>query len=276
MKTIRFIGALAVAGMVATGCTDITNPVEEFGEFAPAWVGFDSEEIGAARGFTIPVIFEAPTRPEEDVIIDFTFGGTAVFGEDYEIVNADGSPRTDVTSAGGTVTIEYDPAATAPQDTMWVFVTTEATDGSQLVVDITDARTADGDEVTVGYLDDLDQFTLTITIIPTGTYEGPITGDLGSGTVEIIITQNPVTIGGTEYQFRMNDFAAGAFGSAIAWAFNVEGDGTVVFAPLSVAQTVSADITGTYDFDTYTLDFDTLLTCCGGAGLEWNQAVTLQ
>ncbi|MGK7313460.1 MAG: hypothetical protein ACN0LA_14685 [Candidatus Longimicrobiales bacterium M2_2A_002] len=223
------------------------------------------------------VIFDAPTRPQEDVVIDYTFGGDAVYGEDFVVTDASGTPLSGVTSSGGTITIEASPDAEAPEDTIYLSVPTDATVGAEAEVQIASASLASGGAVTVGRLDSPTTFTLAITAIPTGTYTGALTGDLGTGTVSIDVTVDPVTISGTEYEFRMDDFAVGIFGEPIDWAFNVLGDGTMEFSPTSPsAPDVTANITGTYDFNTSTMSFDTELTCCGGAGLTWTQVLTLE
>ena len=275
MKTIRTFGILAVAATAGIACEDIVNPVEEMGEFAPAYVVFTNVEAAGAHGTTVPVVFDAPPRPDEDVVIDFAFSGDAVFGEDYMIVG-----RPDVTAAGGTTTIVADPAAEEPTDTLWVAVPEDATVGAVLQIDITDAATADGDSVIVGRLGDFSTFLLTITPalaeVPTGTYAGTISGDLGAGDISIEVTDDPVTIDGTEYRYQMSDFAAGAFGVPIPWAFNVFTDGSMVFSPTNPDGDVTADITGTYDLATSSRAFDVLLTCCGGDGLQWTYDLTLQ
>lgn len=280
MKTIRTFGILAVAATAGIACEDIVNPVEEMGEFAPAYVVFANVQANTPQGGMAAVVFDSPPRPEEDVVIEYTFSGDAVFGEDYVIVNADGSPRSDVTADGGTATIVADPAAEEPTDTLWVAVPEDAAVGAVLQIDIIDANTADGDSIIVGRLGDFDTFQMTITLgfteVPTGTYAGTISGDLGSGNISLEVTDDPVTIDGTEYRYQMSDFAAGAFGVPVPWAFNVYTDGSMVFSPTNPDGDVTAEITGTYDLATSSLAFDVLLTCCGGDGLQWSYDLTLQ
>lgn len=274
MRTIRTFGILAVAAIAGTACEDIVNPVEEMGEFAPAYVVFASTAAIGVQGTTVPVVFDVPPRPDEDVVIDFTFSGDAVFGQDYVIVD-----RPDVTAAGGTTTIAADPAAEEPTDTLWVAVPEDATDGAVLQIDITDASTTDGDSIIVGRLGDFDTFEMTVvgrTEVPTGTYAGTISGDLGSGDISLQVTDDPVTIDGTEYRYQLSDFAAGAFGVPIPWAFNVYSNGSMEFSPTNPDGDVTADITGTYDLETSSMAFDVLLTCCGADGFEWSYDLTLQ
>ena len=285
MRYSRIIGALAVAGLAAVGCQDITNPVEEFGEFAPAWVGFEAPRaVNGSHGSHVPVIYGAlTTRPEEDVTIEMSFGGQGVYGTEFTAVDGAGSttPHPDFSAAGGTVTLPADPTRDEPLDTLWLYVFEEATVGNVLEVNIDTASTVGGDPITVGYQGDFDTFQVTFVPapaqVPTGTYAGTLTGDLGEGDISIEVADAPATVSGTEYRYRMSDFAALAFGDPIPWSFNVFSDGSVEFAPNATGiPSVTADITGSYDLDTNTLSFDVTLTCCGAAGLQWSHVVTAQ
>jgi hypothetical protein len=283
MRTFRIIGALAMTAVVMVGCEDITNPVEEFGEFAPAWVGFEAPRAAnGSHGTATPVIYGAlTTRPEEDVQIDITFGGTAVFGEDYMIVDASGSPISGITAAGGTLLIEADPAREGPQDTLWIAVPTDATVGSTVIIEMSEARTVDGDPIAVGYLGQWTEFELTVIPGPAditeGTYSGEVSGDFGAGPIPpVTITESPVTIGGTQYRYQISDFSYGLFGVAIPWAFNVYSDGSVEFSPSAVGFNVTADVTGSYDLADDELTMDVTLTCCGAAGASWTALYTAQ
>lgn len=281
MNRMRVLGALAVTGLVAAGCEDITNPVEEFGQLAGPYVRFEAASaIGTPDSYVL-IIFQMPTRVEEDVEIDFSFGGDAVFGQDYIVVDDDGNPRTDVTASGGSVTIRYDFDQTAfARDTLRVFVPFDATDGAALEVEITAATTASGDPIETGFIDRFRTFTLSIegfVAIPTGRYVGTIAGNLGAGAVALNITDDPVVIGGAEYRFVIDDYAAGAFGGAVPWAFNVTSGGTAIFAPEDAAGFgVTSEIEGEFDFATNNLTLDVLLTCCGGDGFVWSYDVTRQ
>lgn len=280
MRILAIIGALAVVAGIAAACQDITNPVEQFGTLGPPWVRFNPIEASAPNtGSWAPVVFQAPSRPEEDITISYAMdaAGDAVADSDYMIVADSGS--TTAAGSSGTVTIAYDPNAETPTDTMWVYVPSTATIGRQLIIDMTTAQGSKSDSVMVGYLGQYTQFTLTVTAGPatilTGTYSGTISGDLGSGTLDIAISDNPTTISGTTYRYVMDDFAWGAFGGAMPWGFNVLTDGSVQFSPEDAGGNgVTANITGTYDFATNTLSFDTELTCCGGEGLTWSTTVS--
>lgn len=285
MRTLKIIGALAVTAGVMAGCEDITNPVEEFGEFAPAWVGFEAPRtVNGSHGTYTPVVYGAlTTRPEEDVQIDVTFGGDAVFGQDYVIVDQPGgSARSDLSAAGGTLLLDADPAREGPEDTLWVFVPETATVGSTVEIQMSEARTVGGDVITVGYLGDFHTYTLTVipgpAEIPTGTYSGTVSGDFGAGGIPAVqIADDPVTIGGTTYRYQISDYSYGLFGVAVPWAFNVFSDGSVQFAPNDTGGLgVTSDITGSYDLDADVLTMDVELTCCGAAGATWTTVYTLQ
>ncbi len=283
MRTFRIIGALAMTAVVMVGCVDITNPVEEFGEFAPAWVGFEAPRAAnGSHGTMTPVVYGAlTTRPEEDVQINITLGGTAVYGDDYMIVDANGSALSGITAAGGTLLVDGDPAREGPQDTLWVAVAGDATVGSTVIIQMSEAQTVGGDPITVGYLGDFAEFVLTVIPGPAditeGTYSGTVSGDFGAGAIPpVTITESPVTIGGTTYRYQISDFSYGLFGVAIPWAFNVYSDGSVEFSPSAVGFNVTADVTGSYDLAANVLTMDVTLTCCGAAGASWTTVYTLQ
>jgi hypothetical protein len=279
MRTIRKIGSLLVAAAAFTGCEDITNPVEEFGQQVDPYVRFETSSAIGTPGSTTEVIFQLPTRVEEDVTIQYTFGGDAVFGEDYEIVDANGAPATGVTAAGGTATLTFDfEQTTFPRDTVYVFVPFDATDGRTLEVTIASATTASGQALETGYIDAYRTFDLSIegfVDIPTGTYATLRGGDFGGGAGTVTITKpaTPVMIGGVPYDFVISDSQgdAGVFGVAVPWAFSVTSGGTVI-APRVDAESlgVTADVEGTFDFDSSTLDLDVLLDCCGAPGFGWS------
>jgi hypothetical protein len=253
MRKLRMIGALAVAAVAAAGCEDITNPIQEMGEFAPPWVLFSAATGTAPHGAYVPVILRAQGRPEMDVEIDFTLGGTAVFGQDYIVVTdtVSGTPRGGITASGGTITIPYDPATASPDDTLWVYVPTTAVPGRTIIATITGARGSAG-PVTVGHRGNFTTHTRTIVrapaTIPTGTYRGQQTGG-ATGDAETVITRNPITVDGTQYQYRMSDYANMLHGVPVGWAFNVYVDGSMDFAPRSHTHNVTGPpvLTGTYN-----------------------------
>ncbi len=283
MRTFKIIGALAMTAVVMVGCEDITNPVQEFGEFAPAWVGFEAPRaVNGSHGSTTGVVYGAlTTRPEEDVEIDITFGGDAVYGEDFVVMDANGSPRSDITAAGGTLMIDSDPNLEEPQGMFWIYVPTSATVGRTVVIQMTSAQTVDGNPITVGYLGDFTEFELTVIPGPAditeGVYTGSVSGDFGAGAIPPVeITESPVTIGGTDYRYQISDYAYELFGDPIPWAFNVYSDGSVEFSPTAVGGGVTSDITGSYDLAADVLTMNVTLTCCGAAGAVWTTVYTAQ
>lgn len=280
------MATLAVAVVAAAGCEDITNPIEETGQLAPAWVGFEApRSVNGARGSWLAVRYGGLTlRPERDVSIDLEFGGSAAFGEDFEVVEGEGSTTeaAGFSAAGGTVLLEYDPAQEAPLDTLWVYIPATAAVDAVLDITLSGAETVEGDPIGVGYLGDFATYKITVVRapaeIPTGAYAGTVTGDFGSGAIPAVtITAGPVTVAGAAYDYVLSDFAYGLFGEPIPWAFTVYVDGTVSFSPSSPASAgITANASGSYDFDTSTLTMDVELTCCGGEGGTWTTVYTLQ
>lgn len=285
MRIIRTIGALALAAVSAAACDDITNPIEEFGSLEDPFVRFADRGLVGTPGSTVEVVIELPTRVEEDVTVDYSFGGDAVFGEDFIPVDANGDPRADVTASGGTETIPFDFDDTAvPTATVRVFIPFDATDGAVLTVNLESAVTASGRELVTGFIPQFSSLDLSIEGfvtegVATGPYAGTISG-LISGDVSVTITEpaSPNVIDGVAYSFVISDYGQGIFTGPIPWGFNVTSGGTVIFSPTDVAGIgVTSDVTGgTYNFDTGNLQFDVLLTCCGGEGFEWSYDVTAQ
>jgi hypothetical protein len=262
MKTIRIIGTLAVAAVVAAGCEDITNPIQEQGQLVGPYVQFVGETGIAPPEATFPVVFRLPTALEEDVIVQYTFGGDAVFGEDYVIVDRAGNIRTDVTAAGGTATIRYDFDDTSfPQDTLFVRTTFDAVDGRTLQVRIVDAASVTGREVLPGIIEAHRVFNLSIegfVDIPTGTYAGVKTGFGGEAATTVTVTKpaGGIMVAGTPYDFEISDFGALLFGVPVPWAFNVTSGGTVIAPSASHVYNVDSVVTGTYNFTTNRLILD--------------------
>lgn len=285
MRLIRTIGVLALAAGTVAACEDITNPIEEFGALEDPFVRFQSARTVGTPGSTQAVVVELPTRVEEDVTVDVAFGGDAVFGEDYVIVDSEGDAREDVSAEGATLSIPFDfnQNTMLSSDTLLVFVPFEATDGAVLDIQIESATTESGRVLETGFIEQFQSHTFSIegfvtAGVATGTYAGTWAGDLGSGDVEIVVTQpaTPVVIEGVEFSFLIDDYAEGAFGVAVPWAFNVTSGGTVIFAGTDAAGFgVTSDISGSYDFDANRLQFDVLLTNIA-PGLEWAYDVTAQ
>lgn len=290
MRLIRTIGVLALAAGTVAACEDITNPIEEFGTLEDPFVRFESATTVGTPGSTQAVVVELPTRVEEDVTVDVTFGGDAVFGEDYVIVDSEGNAREDVSADGATLSIPFDfnQNTVLASDTLLVFVPFDATDGAALDIQIESATTESGRVLNTGFIEQFQSHEFSIEGfvtegVATGAYAGAWEGDLGSGDVSATISQpaTPVTIEGVEYSFLIDDYAEGAFGAAVPWAFNVTSGGTVIFSPTDAAGFgVTSDLEGSYDFGTDNLAFEVVLTCCDGAdgeaGLSWAYDITAQ
>lgn len=154
MKWSKWFCTLALAAIGATACEDITNPVEEFGELTDPFVRFVDSEATGTPGSIAVAVFQMPTALEESVEVDYTFGGDAVFDQDFQPVDTDGDPRTDVTAAGGTAQLEYEFDDTSlSNDTLALFVPSDAMDGRTLEIELTEARTATGTPVQIGLVE---------------------------------------------------------------------------------------------------------------------------
>lgn len=280
MKTMRMIGALAVLAVAGVACEDITNPVDS-GELTPPWVRFDVvEEVGDLTTY-VPIIFEAPSRPEEDITIDFTFGGDAVFGEDFVVVADSGSttPREGITAEGGTLTLEYDPNREQPHDTLWVYVPQEATAGRVLTAEMVSAQRADGSEVTLGYLGNFATFEMTVRAPPVDIPEGDYDVLLVIGGVTYYgapseVTNEETTVDDVVYQQLISDingyWSSGGVPIVVPWAFTVFADGSVEFAPeshespLGLAWEAEFE-NAQFDFESNTLTADVTWSSPGAA-----------
>lgn len=283
MNSVKRFGILALSALVGGACEDITNPVEEFGELTGPFVRFETSQAVGTPGSQVNVIFQMPTRVEEDVEIEFAFGGNAVFGQDFRVVDREGNTRTDVTAAGGTAVIPYRFDQTAfGRDTLRVVVPFEAADGRTLEVEIVEARTVTGRPVETGFIERYRLFNLNIegfVDVPTGTYVGQRTGDFGTAAAQVTISKpaTPIVIDGIGYQFEISDYSGDGslFGVGVPWAFSVTSGGTVELAPRShVFGTVTSDVSGSFDFATGRLSLNITLTCCGAEGFGWQLAVT--
>jgi hypothetical protein len=160
------LGALALVLLAAGACDNITNPAEEEGQMVGPYVRFTAATANARLGATTNVIFQLPTRiQDQDVRVQFSFGGSAVYGEDFRAVDRTGAARTDVTASGGAITIPYSLTNTSfLADTLRVQVLPTATTGRTIAVEMTGAATASGQSIQTGHVDRLRR--LVITILP--------------------------------------------------------------------------------------------------------------
>ncbi len=284
LKAASRLRVLVTAVLAAAGCEEITNPIEEFGQLGAPYVRFEFPEALGTPGAEILVIFQLSTRVQEDVEIDFTFGGDAVFGEDFLVLDDAGNPRGDVSASGGTATIPYDFERTLfGRDTLGLFVPLDATGGRTLEIEIVAAVTSSGRSIETGYIDSYRRFTMQIEgyiQIPEGTYVGQRTGELGTANAIVTINRaaQPIQVNDEAFLYELSDLTGDGilFGVPMPWSFNVTSGGSALVASASHVYAVSSDVTGTYDFETNTLSLDVILTCYGGEGLTWSLAVTLQ
>ncbi|MEM9847952.1 MAG: hypothetical protein AAF847_08680 [Bacteroidota bacterium] len=115
----------------------------------PAFIRFDNGldpviTLAEADGSTsVRLDFQFPV--ESDLTVDFSFGGDAVFGEDFTVANSSAS--------GGSLTIEHDPeniAFTTGDLEVMTVIDTTADGTKELIITLTNATAADGTPVNVG------------------------------------------------------------------------------------------------------------------------------
>jgi len=157
------IAALALAVTVTGACEDITNPVEDFGQLVGPYVRVQTSAANVRVGTTALFIVQMPTRVEEDVQVNYAFGGTAVFGEDFRPVDRTGAPRTDVTATGGVLRIPYRFDNTQiTTDTLRLAIPATAGINRTIEVEITEARTSSNRTIETGYTEQFRRSILTI------------------------------------------------------------------------------------------------------------------
>jgi hypothetical protein len=165
MNRLKIFGVLAIATLSITACEDITNPIEEFGQQESPYVRFASPTTAtrAPGGTTVNAIITSPARVEENVTVQFTFGGTAVYGTDYRIVDAQGNARTGITANGGSVQLRYQfDNVSSPADTLRIQVPATANRGRTAEITIASATTASGRQLGTGFIDAFRKYILTI------------------------------------------------------------------------------------------------------------------
>jgi hypothetical protein len=169
MKYLKRLGMLGLVVLTASGCEDITNPVDVEGQQVGPYVHFVADTATLATrlpGAANPAlaILRLPVPVEEDVVVTYTFGGDAVFGQDFVPVDRTGAPRTDVTAAGGTAVLNYDfDDVRLPQDTLRLRVPATAVSGRVLHVTLTSATTAQTNRaLETGYVERFRRFVLRV------------------------------------------------------------------------------------------------------------------
>ena len=180
MRTKPVLLVLGAAILAVSACEEITNPIEEMGEFAPPWVAFEAPRtVTGPHGSWVPVRYGGiAVRPEEDVNVVLEFGGSAVFGEDFFVVADSGSLEvaSGFDASGGTALFDYDPFQEAAFDTLWLWIPTTATVGSALEISMVEASTSSGSMIGTGYLGSWTDFTLTVVRAPAEIQLAPTPG----------------------------------------------------------------------------------------------------
>ncbi|MDG5767281.1 hypothetical protein QA596_07385 [Balneolales bacterium ANBcel1] len=272
---------MGLALLIYAGCENVDNPVNEMGEQIGPYVRFQAETAVGAPESVVNVIVQLPTTIEEDVDYTVSFGGDAVYGEDFTIVDTDGNVRGGFSAEGGTSTIFYDAEETSiDRDTLFVAIDFDAVDGRQLSIQLVEAESASGREVLPGRGELFTTFDLSLegfVDIPVGTYVGSRVGfSPADAEVTIAKPDGGIDVGGDLYFFEISDFtgAGDLFGVGIPWAFNVTSGGTVVGADESHVFDLGAAVSGTYNFDSQALSLDVVYTQ-NGSVFEWAVVVSL-
>lgn len=123
-------------------------------ESLPGYVAFDAPgenstlddiEVDEDEG-TVTVTIESPTGTLVNITIDYTFGGNAVFGVDFDVAGA--------TASGGTIVLEVDPTDVQNLDNVDLDVEIledGVADGEKtLTISLASAIDADGNSISVG------------------------------------------------------------------------------------------------------------------------------
>ncbi|MEM1123215.1 MAG: hypothetical protein AAGJ18_22430 [Bacteroidota bacterium] len=165
MKINHFFLLLFVAAFI--GCDNSFDPEEEFDlEILPGYVAFDAPgndafmddvAVSESDGST-DLVIETPTGTLSDVTINYSFGGSAVFGEDFSVAGASAS--------GGTIVL-----VTKPSDIFF-------NDRVDLTVDLLTDGVVDGEK------------TLTITLESASNAEGDVA--VGRGGLDFLKTATVV------------------------------------------------------------------------------------
>ena len=118
----------------------------------PESVSFDGSgdainaDVSSEEGTEVELLVEAPAGTLANIIVTYSLGGTATFGEDYLIPGA--------TTSGGTVTIEHKPSDINNFDNGTIsveLVADQAADETNETIVITlVSATRDGESVAVG------------------------------------------------------------------------------------------------------------------------------
>jgi len=247
MKKLIYI--LFASVMILTGCSedfelndnDLDLNVQllegEYVAFSADGANTTVAPEDAKEGETVELNIEIPTGSESDVTVNFTFGGTAVYGTDFTVPGGSG--------AGGSVVIVPDDGGGTANiidnaDIVVTLLTDDTQDGNKtLEVILASASNGDG-EVLVGRggTDILKSQTVNISDVDCGDVAGlyDVTGDIlvddfGSGpyayTDRIALADCSV-----EGEYAISDITGGLYTNDYATAYGVGPAGaTIEFDP---------------------------------------------
>jgi|GEM_PF-2298346 len=201
-------------------CTDTNISDQGFNlKVLPAYVAFnapgenaimDDIEVDENAG-SVSLNIEAPTGTLSDITVDYTFGGDAVFGTDFDVSGA--------TANGGSIVLKVDPTDVQDFDNVDLdidILTDGATDGDKtLTVTIVGGVNADGDMFVGGRggTDFLKTATIKIADVDcasdlTGTYSTLTDGTSGTAFPYTVTITESATVNG-EYTF--SDITGGLY-----------------------------------------------------------------
>lgn len=164
MKKIIYI--LVAISIISLGCDDEFNLEDQnlkvkflagkYVAFNPPGANISIDDVDANEGEVVELNVEIPTGTLSNVNVNFTFGGTAVHGTDYNVTGS--------TSSGGSITI-----VPLPSDDQ-----TDVIDNEDIVINLLTDGIADGNK------------TLTVTLESASNSEGAIL--VGRGGQDILKT----------------------------------------------------------------------------------------
>lgn len=247
MKKLIYI--LFASVMILTGCSedyDLNDNVQdlnvqlldgEYVAYSADGANATTPAVDAKEGETVELNVEIPTGTESDVTVNFTFGGTAIYGVDFTVPGG--------TSAGGSVVIVPDDGGGTANiidnvDILVTLLTDDNQDGNKsLDVILASASNGDGDVlVGRGGTDFLKSQTVNISDVDCGDVAGlyDVSGvilvdDFGSGpysyTDRIALSDCSV-----EGEYAISDISGGLYTNDYATAYGVSPAGaTIEFDP---------------------------------------------
>lgn len=255
--------------VVVMGCENVNEPYQIKGHELPAYVHFSASDSvqTADEGTTMDVGVSFPIAIGKDVKFTYSLSGDAIEGTDWKI--------NGVTGKKGSGIIKYHLHNTNIDDTTItvVFPKDGVKDGVKtLIITLNSASTTDGQSLGVGQGNLEKRMYINIQDfedVP-GTYKYTSNTAFGDTAGTVTITRDPVTVGGTSYEYQISDFAANAFGQPVPYPFNIDDQGNITAPSSYDAAGVAADITGSYSTTNgVKIHMDVTLQCCGAAGAGW-------